>query len=212
MKEGVLSYVRMECFCLVGMPGFLSFFLFVCFFFELSLIWICISSRLVTAASGAASGRFLNYEGGGPEICVQTAYGIEVNVSFCSSLWWKERCIWSCVMHRQKVCFLFWWPKLASRLFQVECCPYDPRSMVFMDYRDYDDNPEEGPPSFLYVMPMSSTQVFFEVIFLWMLLWWTLKTTFSFICIILSMFFLHTGDMFGSKALIALWKIERQAL
>ena len=62
-------------------------------FWNLPLIWICISSRLVTAASGAASGRFLNYEGGGPEICVQTAYGIEVNVSFCSSLWWKERCI-----------------------------------------------------------------------------------------------------------------------
>ena len=59
-------------------------------FWKLPLIWICISSRLVTAASGAASGRFLNYEGGGPEICVQTAYGIEVNVSFCSSLWWKK--------------------------------------------------------------------------------------------------------------------------
>jgi lycopene epsilon-cyclase len=36
--------------------------------------------------------------------------------------------------------------------------------MVFMDFRDYDDGkPEEGTPSFLYVMPMSSTQVFFEV-------------------------------------------------
>ena len=34
MKEGVLSYVRMECFCLVGMPGFLSIFLFVCLCFR----------------------------------------------------------------------------------------------------------------------------------------------------------------------------------
>ena len=65
-----------------------------------------------------------------------------------------------------KSMFPFLVAKLASRLFQVECCPYDPTSMVFMDYRDYDDNPEEGPPSFLYVMPMSSTQVFFEVSFL----------------------------------------------
>ncbi|KAH7426162.1 hypothetical protein KP509_11G087300 [Ceratopteris richardii] len=82
-----------------------------------------ISCRLVTAASGAASGRFLNYERGGPEICVQTAYGIEVN---------------------------------------VELCPYDSQAMVFMDYRDYLGGGEDGPPSFLYVMPMSSTQVFFE--------------------------------------------------
>jgi hypothetical protein len=49
-------------------------------------------------------------------------------------------------------------------MIQVECCPYDPGAMVFMDFRDYDDGkPEEGTPSFLYVMPMSSTQVFFEV-------------------------------------------------
>lgn len=82
-----------------------------------------LSCRLVTAASGAASGRFLHYERGGPEICVQTAYGIEVN---------------------------------------VESCPYDSRTMVFMDYRDYLGGSAEGPPSFLYVMPMSPTQVFFE--------------------------------------------------
>eukprot|EP00250_Pteridium_aquilinum_P034579 c7779_g1_i1 orf=153-1817(-) len=82
-----------------------------------------LSCRLVTAASGAASGRFLHYETGGPEICVQTAYGIEV---------------------------------------EVESCPYDSQTMVFMDYRDYLGGGEDGPPSFLYVMPMSSTQVFFE--------------------------------------------------
>lgn len=87
-----------------------------------------LSCRLLTAASGAASGRFLNYETGGPEICVQTAYGIEV---------------------------------------EVEHCPYSPETMVFMDYRDYDSlklarADAEGPPSFLYVMPMSTTRMFFE--------------------------------------------------
>lgn len=39
--------------------------------------------RLVTVASGAAAGRFLNYEPGGPGVGVQTAYGMEVEV--CSS-------------------------------------------------------------------------------------------------------------------------------
>ena len=36
--------------------------------------------RLVTVASGAAAGRFLRYEPGGPAVAVQTAYGIEVEV------------------------------------------------------------------------------------------------------------------------------------
>jgi hypothetical protein len=47
--------------------------------------------RLVTAASGAASGQFLDYEEGGPEISVQTSYGIEVNVSFCFLIPMMER-------------------------------------------------------------------------------------------------------------------------
>ncbi|XP_039004780.1 lycopene epsilon cyclase, chloroplastic-like [Hibiscus syriacus] len=36
--------------------------------------------RLVTVASGAASGKLLQYEVGGPRVSVQTAYGIEVEV------------------------------------------------------------------------------------------------------------------------------------
>ena len=36
--------------------------------------------RLVTVASGAASGKLLEYEVGGPRVCVQTAYGVEVEV------------------------------------------------------------------------------------------------------------------------------------
>jgi hypothetical protein len=40
--------------------------------------------RLVAVASGAAAGRFLKYEPGGPGVSVQTAYGVEVEVwAFC---------------------------------------------------------------------------------------------------------------------------------
>lgn len=87
MKEGVLFYVRMECFYLAGMADSCPYLYFLVFVFEICHLYMDLCHRrLVTAASGAASGRFLNYEGGGPEICVQTAYGIEVNVSFCSSI------------------------------------------------------------------------------------------------------------------------------
>ncbi|CAL0320281.1 unnamed protein product [Lupinus luteus] len=83
--------------------------------------------RLVTVASGAASGKLLQYEVGGPKVSVQTAYGVEV---------------------------------------EVENNPYDPNLMVFMDYRDYTkqnvQSPEENYPTFLYVMPMSPTKLFFE--------------------------------------------------
>uniref|UniRef100_A0A7C9DUE9 Lycopene epsilon-cyclase n=3 Tax=Opuntia streptacantha TaxID=393608 RepID=A0A7C9DUE9_OPUST len=41
---------------------------------------ITIPCRLATVASGAASGKLLQYEVGGPRVCVQTAYGVEVEV------------------------------------------------------------------------------------------------------------------------------------
>ncbi|KAG9157448.1 hypothetical protein Leryth_010284 [Lithospermum erythrorhizon] len=41
---------------------------------------IVIPCRLATVASGAASGKLLQYEVGGPRVCVQTAYGVEVEV------------------------------------------------------------------------------------------------------------------------------------
>ncbi|KAM7260456.1 hypothetical protein ACFE04_016197 [Oxalis oulophora] len=41
---------------------------------------IIVPCRLVTVASGAASGKLLEYEVGGPSVCVQTAYGVEVEV------------------------------------------------------------------------------------------------------------------------------------
>ncbi|PHT75987.1 hypothetical protein T459_19509 [Capsicum annuum] len=37
--------------------------------------------RFVTVAYGAASGKYLQYELGGPRISVQTAYGVEVEVA-----------------------------------------------------------------------------------------------------------------------------------
>ncbi|XP_050217440.1 lycopene epsilon cyclase, chloroplastic [Mercurialis annua] len=39
-----------------------------------------VSCRLATVASGAASGKLLQYEVGGPRVSVQTAYGVEVEV------------------------------------------------------------------------------------------------------------------------------------
>ncbi|EHA8589633.1 putative Lycopene epsilon cyclase, chloroplastic [Cocos nucifera] len=88
---------------------------------------LMIPCRLVIVASGAASGKLLQYEVGGPSISVQTAYGMEV---------------------------------------EVENNPYDPSLMVLMDYRDYKEEKQQIPeaeyPTFLYVMPMSSTRVFFE--------------------------------------------------
>lgn len=41
---------------------------------------ITIPCRLATVASGAASGKLLQYEVGGPRVCVQTAFGVEVEV------------------------------------------------------------------------------------------------------------------------------------
>lgn len=88
---------------------------------------ITVPCRLATVASGAASGKLLEYEVGGPRVSVQTAYGVEV---------------------------------------EVENNPYDPSLMVFMDYRDIVKQKvpcvEDEYPTFLYVMPMSSTRVFFE--------------------------------------------------
>ncbi|KAL2480096.1 Lycopene epsilon cyclase [Abeliophyllum distichum] len=41
---------------------------------------VVIPCRLATVASGAASGKLLQYEVGGPQVSVQTAYGVEVEV------------------------------------------------------------------------------------------------------------------------------------
>ncbi|PHT51606.1 Lycopene epsilon cyclase, chloroplastic [Capsicum baccatum] len=41
---------------------------------------VVIPCRFVTIASGAALGKFLQYELGGPRVSVQTAYGVEVEV------------------------------------------------------------------------------------------------------------------------------------
>ncbi|CAN1340237.1 Lycopene epsilon cyclase, chloroplastic [Linum perenne] len=41
---------------------------------------VLVQCRLASVASGAASGKLLQYEVGGPRVCVQTAYGVEVEV------------------------------------------------------------------------------------------------------------------------------------
>ncbi|KAK1313247.1 hypothetical protein QJS10_CPA06g01021 [Acorus calamus] len=88
---------------------------------------IMIPCRLAIVASGAASGKLLEYEVGGPRVSVQTAYGVEV---------------------------------------EVENNPYNPKLMVFMDYRDHVNDKAHCEnveyPTFLYAMPISSTRVFFE--------------------------------------------------
>ncbi|XP_020588363.1 lycopene epsilon cyclase, chloroplastic [Phalaenopsis equestris] len=87
---------------------------------------LMIPCRLATVASGAASGKLLQYEVGGPRVTVQTAYGVEA---------------------------------------EVGNNPYDPKSMVFMDYRDHVKGKiisSDEYPTFLYVMPLSPTRVFYE--------------------------------------------------
>ncbi|XP_047259687.1 pre-mRNA-processing-splicing factor 8A-like [Capsicum annuum] len=46
--------------------------------------------RFVTVASGAASGKYLQYELGGPRISVQTAYRVEVEVPDKQSTYWTN--------------------------------------------------------------------------------------------------------------------------
>lgn len=62
-----------------------TMFLFFFFFFDSTSIIPCFKLltwyyRLATVASGAASGKLLQYEVGGPKVSVQTAYGVEVEV------------------------------------------------------------------------------------------------------------------------------------
>lgn len=48
--------------------------------------------RLATVASGAASGKLLEYEVGGPRVSVQTAYGIEVEVGILGTSKYQSFC------------------------------------------------------------------------------------------------------------------------
>ena len=58
------------------MKYFRSLILTICSFFK----YLNLYCRLATVASGAASGKLLQYEVGGPKVSVQTAYGVEVEV------------------------------------------------------------------------------------------------------------------------------------
>ncbi|KAL2610837.1 hypothetical protein R1flu_022529 [Riccia fluitans] len=91
-----------------------------------------IRCRLVTVASGAAAGRFLEYEPGGPGTTVQTAYGMEVE---CDNF----NCDPEIMIFMDYRDYQSW---------GTEPCP--------------DSEEFKNVPSFLYAMPVSKTRVFFE--------------------------------------------------
>jgi len=79
--------------------------------------------RLATVASGAASGKLLQYEVGGPKVCVQTAYGVEVEVGgwlFGSSVfirllvWYHVVLLLSCKIWLD--CCTLQWKQCADKL------------------------------------------------------------------------------------------------
>ncbi|CAO2190790.1 unnamed protein product [Urochloa humidicola] len=86
--------------------------------------------RLAIVASGAASGRLLEYEVGGPRVCVQTAYGVEVEVEnnpYDPSLMvfmdyrdcFKEKFSHS---EQENPTFLYAMPMSSTRVFFEETC------------------------------------------------------------------------------------------
>ncbi|CAM6125607.1 unnamed protein product [Calypogeia fissa] len=91
-----------------------------------------LSCRLVAVASGAAAGKFLRYEPGGPGVTVQTAYGIEVDVENFN--------------YDPEVMMFMDYRDYKG--WGTENCP---------DAEEFRE-----VPSFLYAMPVSSSRVFFE--------------------------------------------------
>ncbi|BBN16385.1 lycopene beta-cyclase [Marchantia polymorpha subsp. ruderalis] len=91
-----------------------------------------IRCRLVTVASGAAAGRFLEYEPGGPGTTVQTAYGMEVE---CENFNYDPE-------------IMLFMDYRDYQAWGTEPCP--------------DADEFKQVPSFLYAMPVSKTRVFFE--------------------------------------------------
>ncbi|KAL3682046.1 hypothetical protein R1sor_000068 [Riccia sorocarpa] len=91
-----------------------------------------IRCRLVAVASGAAAGRFLEYEPGGPGTTVQTAYGMEVE---CENFSYDPE-------------IMIFMDYRDYQSWGTEPCP---------DAEEF-----RNIPSFLYAMPVSKTRVFFE--------------------------------------------------
>ncbi|XVF35059.1 hypothetical protein REPUB_Repub18cG0112300 [Reevesia pubescens] len=95
--------------------------------------------RLVSVASGAASGKLLQYEVGGPRVSVQTAYGIEVEVennpydpSLMGFMDYRDyakqevRCL-----EAQYPTFLYAMPMSSTRVFFEETCLASKNAMPF---------------------------------------------------------------------------------
>ncbi|CAN8301625.1 unnamed protein product [Cochlearia groenlandica] len=98
-----------------------------------------IPCRLATVASGAASGKLLEYELGGPRVCVQTAYGVEVEVE--NSPYDPEQMVFMDYRDytNQKVrsleaeypSFLYAMPMTKTRIFFEETCLASKDAMPF---------------------------------------------------------------------------------
>lgn len=107
-----------------------------------------LSGRLVTLASGAAAGRFLQYESGAPSAAAQTAYGIEADVSGYENAFNKDRMLF--MDYRRHHTGLY--PGTATRQVDGEH-PNGGKGMW---------ETHNEVPSFLYAMPESNSRVFLE--------------------------------------------------
>lgn len=80
----VMLSVKMILLCLAGTIHFsIKFCIIQWWNFPITYYieaYLSFYYRLATVASGAASGKLLQYEVGGPKVSVQTAYGVEVEV------------------------------------------------------------------------------------------------------------------------------------
>ncbi|XP_066312041.1 lycopene epsilon cyclase, chloroplastic-like [Miscanthus floridulus] len=95
--------------------------------------------RLAIVASGAASGRLLEYEVGGPRVCVQTAYGVEVEVennpydpSIMVFMDYRD-CFKEEFSHteQENPTFLYAMPMSSTRVFFEETCLASKDAMSF---------------------------------------------------------------------------------
>ncbi|CAI9759066.1 unnamed protein product [Fraxinus pennsylvanica] len=105
---------------------------------------IVIPCRLATVASGAASGKLLQYEVGGPRVSVQTAYGVEVEVennpydlNLMVFMDYRD-CIKREVqgLEAQYPTFLYAMPMSPTRVFFEETCLASKDAMPFELLRD----------------------------------------------------------------------------
>ncbi|XP_021805036.1 lycopene epsilon cyclase, chloroplastic isoform X1 [Prunus avium] len=100
---------------------------------------IIVPCRLATVASGAASGKLLQYEVGGPKVSVQTAYGVEVEVEnnpydpnlmvFMDYRDYTKQKVSS--LEAEYPTFLYAMPMSPTRLFFEETCLASKEAMPF---------------------------------------------------------------------------------